>query len=236
MAYAQLTRAQVRALVQNRLGAASTTFWREAELNALIQDSLRTWNALTGYWKDKIDICSGAGTTANRVWYTVPGTLTSACRVDFNEIPLDSTSIHDLDFGQPNWESETTASGGNVPTVPKMWAPAGLNLIAIWPADATGGNSLFVDGIVQTPIMDDDADYIDIGREEMNAILDEIQHIATFKEGGEEFTASQALHKSFLQQAANRNAILMGSALFRKWMGIERTPEKRTMVERIGAR
>ena len=236
MAYALVTRAQLRGYLQSRLGAAGTTFWRDAELNMLIQLVLREWNALSGYWKGKVDLCSGAGTTANQVWYTVPGTMTSTCRVDYNEQPLQASSIHDLDYGQPNWESETTSSGGNVPTTPQMWAPAGLNLIAIWPADATGGNSLFIDGIAKTPVFIDDASYVDIGSEELNAILDELQHIATFKEGGEEFQASTALHQAFLKGAANRNQILMGSAPFRRWMGLERTPEKRALTERIGSR
>lgn len=235
MAYTQVTLATIRGYLQARLGTAGTVFWRDAELNAIINETLRTFNALTGFWKGTVDICSGAGTTADHVWYTVPGTLTSSCRILFNGVPLMPTSVQDLDYGQPNWESERTDDGGNVPTTVKMWAPAGLNLIAIWPADGAGGNSLYADGIVKTPVLSADTDYIDIGREELNQLLDEMQHIATFKEGGAEFQASIQLHQDFLKGAANRNSLLMGSAPFRRWMGIEKSSEARDR-ERLGAR
>ena len=35
----------------------------------------------------------------------------------------------------------------------------------------------------------------------MDAILDEAEHLACFKKGGEEFMASMSLHKSFLATA-----------------------------------
>ncbi|KKK94287.1 hypothetical protein LCGC14_2684390, partial [marine sediment metagenome] len=49
MAYQQLTRAQVRTLAYERLDN-NTKLWRTDEVNRLINESLRTFNALTGYW------------------------------------------------------------------------------------------------------------------------------------------------------------------------------------------
>lgn len=234
MSYQQVNRSGLRTMVLERLGSASGTFWRTTELNAYIMEALRVFNACTGFWKTR----KLAATTANAHWYSLPGTLTSAMRVEFNGVPLQPTSLHDLDYGQPNWESETTGSGGNVPTTVKFWAPAGVTLIAIWPADATGNQGLLYDGIAATPVLDDDADFVDLGQEELGLILDYVQHIATFKEGGKEFEASGELLQRFLAGVAKRNAQLMANAKWRRWMGIHADEQlnPRERNERVGVR
>jgi hypothetical protein len=233
MAYQQITRAEVRGLLQNRLGTAGTVFWREDELNRIIQEALRTFNAMTGFWKGTFQ----TQTSNDEHWINTGDTsVTSSMRVLFNGLPLAQTSLHDLDMGRPYWESEHTESGDDVPTTVQMWAPAGFNMFAIWPADHQNSNSLLVDGIAITPILTADADKVNIGKEELTTLLDYMQHLATFKEGGAEFEASMELYKNFLKGCAERNAILMGSAPFRKWLGLDKSPEKRIAHPRIGGR
>lgn len=236
MAYQQFTRTQLRAMVYDALGQPANTFWRDTEVNQLIQEALRVWNTLTGYWRTRV---ATEKTVANQVWYTVPGTITSAMRMEWNGKPLAPTSLYDLDFGRPNWEGETTTSGGSVPSEPQMWTPAGLTLVAIWPADAVAQDSLVYDGVAATPILSVDDAYIDIGREELTYLLDYIQHIAVFKEGGAEFEATLPLMQEFLQGAAEKNAQLRANARFREWMGIhtdERAKSRRDEPEKVGIR
>lgn len=238
MAFTQITRAQFRAQLLERLGPAGSTFWRTDELNAYINECLRTWNMLTGYWRGKVNV-TPTGTVANQVWYTLPAPMTSGMRVMFNGKQLNVASLDQLDNGRPQWESETTTDGGDVPSVVDSWAPAGLTLIAIWPADAAGTNSLLCDGILTTPIPANDAAFIDIGEEDMDTLLDYCEHLCQFKEGGQEFAASvETLYKPFLQSAATRNAMLMASAEFRKWMGLHMDEDShlRQRGHRIGAR
>lgn len=236
MAYQQFTRASLRALVYSRLGQSANEFWRDNEVNRLIQEALRVFNSLTGFWRDRVSL---GNTQAGVVWYALPSTLTSQMRMEWDSKVLAPASLWDLDYGRPGWEGETTTSGGGVPDEPQMWAPAGLKLIALWPADAAGGNSLVADGITRTPLLTSDADFVDIGQEELNGLLDYIQHVAVFKEGGAEFTAMQALFTNFLKCAATRNAMLMQSAKFRKWLGLDRDealrPKRRESM-RVGAR
>lgn len=234
MAYQQITRAQLRARVQEQLGAAATTFWRNDELNRIIQEALRVFNACTGFWKTRLLLNTTLTGGIPDVWYVIDGTITSSMRVAFNGIPLTPSTIADLDAGRKSWESETTASGGDVPTTPTLWGIGGLNLISIWPADAVGGNSLTIDGVAATPQFVNDASFADIGTEELNAILDYCQHIATFKEGGAEFEATIPLMQSFLKNAGIRNSMLMTSAKFRGWMGVDARTSKHP--ERVGAR
>ena len=217
MAYTQLTRAQLRSLFDDRLGAAASTFWLDDEKNGIIQEAMRVFNSITGFWKTSTSIT----TVADEHWYTLGGLITSGMRVRFNGKPLAPVTLADLDTGQRYWESETTISGGVVPTTPKMWCIGGINLVAIWPADHDGSNALMVDGIASTPTFVSDTSYVDIGKEELNTLLDYMEHIALFKEGGVEFEASMPLFQSFLSGAVTRNAMLMANAPYRKWLGLD---------------
>lgn len=237
MAYTQVNRLQFRALVRNQLGSGglASSFWRDDELNRIIQESLRFYNLLTGYWKTRAVV----STTAATVWYNIPGTITSSMRVSFNGFPMRSASMYSMDFGRSGWESESTTSGGDVPTRPKYFVIGALNKLAIWPADAAGNNSLVLDGIVVTPILTNDASFLDVGQEDMNALLDLCQHIAAFKEGGAEFKASMASFQQFLKGAGERNAILRRCATYKKWLGIDIGRRKRPLKiesEAVGAR
>lgn len=223
MAYQQITRAQLRALVQTRLGAIGPVFYRDAELNQYIQEALRFFNSLTGFWRGRLLIT----TVANQPWYGLSSSLTSGMRVSFNDHPLSPTTLRDLDLGRRNWESETTTSGGDVPTEPKMWAPAGLQLIAIWPSDAAGSNSLMCDGVAATPILTGDTQKIDIGQEEVESLLNYCEHLAMFKQGGEEFSASSDEFQQVLANAGERNSLLMASSKYRTFMGLDTARDKK---------
>lgn len=237
MAYTSVNRAAFRALVRNQLGSGglSSSFWRDDEINKIIQESLRFYNLLTAYWKTRVVI----STTASTVWYSIPGTITSSMRVSFNGFPMRSSSMYSMDFARSGWESETTTSGGDVPTRPNYFVIGALNKLAIWPADAAGNNSLVVDGIAVTPILSNDASFLDVGQEDMNHLLDLCQHIAAFKEGGKEFTASLESFKQFLAGAGERNAILKRCATYRRWLGLDKGRQSRPLKiasEAVGAR
>lgn len=237
MPYANVNRAQFRALVRNQLGSGglSSAFWRDDELNKLIQEALRFFNLCCAYWKTRATLV----TVANQVWYALPGAITSGMRVSFNGQPMTPVGLFDLDFQRPIWESETTTTGSDVPTRPTMFGIGALNLIAIWPADAAGNNSLVIDGVASTPILTNDNSKLDIGQEEMGSLLDLIQHLASFKEGGLEFRQGMGNFKAFLEMAGRRNAILKASATWRKWMGIDTSRKKRPVAasdETVGAR
>jgi hypothetical protein len=232
--YTSVTRTQFRALLLERLGASGTTFYRVTELNYLLQESLRFWNLCTSFWVTRVLFNTVTPVTP---WYQLPSTITGNMRISWQNIPLSVASLHDLDYGRPNWESETTATGGDVPTVPKLWTIGALNLIAIWPADSAPPNSLVVDGIASTPILTSDTSTLDIGQEEMKSLLDYCEHVAMLKQGGKEFQDSQALFKAFLKAAGERSTIIRQSGVYEKWMGIDKGRwQKRVLTEGAEAR
>src|SRR5262249_17166441 len=229
-------RAQLRTFVQEQLGNASTVFWREDELNiAVIQPALRLFNLLTGYWKTRTMITTGAG----QVWYRLPSAITSALRVSWRDYPLSPASFYDISFGRPNWEGETTTSGGDVPSTVSIHVIASLNLIAIWPQDAAGNSQLVVDGIASTPILTPAPSTVDIGQEELRGLLDCCQMLAVFKEGGAEFQQATEVFKQFLKSAGERNSMLLASPAYRRYLGLDRSRFQKPYkleTERTGAR
>lgn len=115
-------------------------------------------------------------------------------------LPMDVDSVQNADNYRPEWQAESTAQ-------PDMAMTAGLNLIGMAPIpDAI--YSLTASVVENAPIMEDDADYLEVGRDEYDVILDYAQHLAAFKMGGAEFLSTLPLLKRFYKQAALYNSKL----------------------------
>ena len=229
MAYAQLTPAHLRAAFYQQVGE-NTSFWRTDEVDRILRESFRIFNCLTGFWHDTISI---GPTVTGQHFYTVSAQLTYIQRVEVAHHPLDSSSLWNLDYGQPQWESESCASGD----LPQVFAPAGVNLFAIWPASFAGGEALTVTGVIPAPDPTT-VPFVNLGQSDLEMILDYAEHIAQFKEGGEEFDASQLLLQEFLKEAGSRNSMLLKSQKFKQWMGLTDRPKRPMRVgsEQVGAR
>lgn len=224
----QYTLAQVQSKVYDRL--QQSPFWTPAEVIGFINESLRLWSILTGYWKKRLPLT----TQSTLPYYSLASYLTFGMRVEFNSVPLIQSSVTNWDKGYPEWE-------GN-PSSPVEWAPIGLSLIAIRPADAIGNNSLVLDGVANAPVLVNAADFIDIGAEELNALLGYCQYLAAFKEGGQEFESAIPLYQAFLKAAAVKNEKLNASNVFRRAMGLDtdlagQHPRRaKSQLQPIGAR
>ena len=228
--YQQFTLPQLQALFYEQVGG-NVAFWRPDEATRILQEAFRIFNCLTGFWRDRID--GGALTVAGQVYYPTPPQLSYILRVEVDEVPMASTSLYDLDYGQPTWESEVCTAS----TIPQAFAPIGFNWFALWPASFAGGESLIVEGVTPAPDITAVGN-VNLGQDELETILDYAQHVAQFKEGGQEFEASQETLKEFLKEAGSRNAVLMKSSQFRKWMGLtdQKKRPMRSISEKAGAR
>jgi hypothetical protein len=211
MPYQQVTLAQLQAYFYERVGG-NTAFWRTTEVTAILQEAVRVFNVLTGYWRGSVSV---GPTVASQHWYNVPSGLSYITRVECNQTPLNVSSLWDLDYGQPTWESDVATSGNQ----PNAWAPCGVNLFALWPASFAGGESLVAFGVTTAPVLTS-VGFIDLGQSDIETILDYAEHIAQFKEGGQEFEASQLWLSEFLKESSARNAILQNSAKWRNWLGL----------------
>jgi hypothetical protein len=225
---------QMQSRLSDRL--QRSPFWTTAELTAYLNEALRVWSALTGYWKKRVLLT----TIRTLPYYNLAGYLTFGMHVEFNGTPLIQSSCINWDKGYPYWEGQPSATG------PIEWAPIGISLFAIRPPDLVGSNSLIVDGVASAPVLgtvaDPTKDFIDIGDEELDALLKECQYLAAFKEGGQEFESALPLHQAFLKAAAVKNEKLNASAVFRRAMGIDneqagqRPRRVPSMMQPVGAR
>ena len=199
----------------------STPFWTPTESKNAINEALLVWNSMTGFWKRTVEI-----TTTPLNWeYALPESIVFGMRVEYEGKPLAQSSIVEMDNGYPGWQSQNTGSGGNTPDEVRKWFPLSIDMIGIWPADETGGHTLSVDGVSDTPFLVYQTDYIDIGEDELDVILGYALHICALKEGGERFAATQSYFQNFLSAAAEENSQLTQSAIFRQFLGLDTTKQ-----------
>lgn len=215
MPYTSVTLATLRQELLDRVGGVP--YWTNQEARHAINESLRFWNLFTGQWKAR----QTTVTVANQVWYTFSNSFVYNMRVEFNSVPMEQSSIPSLDEGRGNWEGETTTTGGRVPATPRVWAPAGLKMLAIWPADAVGGNTLTIDGVTTTPQLSADTDTVDLNTSDHGPLLAFCLRTLAFKEGGLRFSATAPLDKEFFTAIAQVNSRLSASAYFRQIMGLD---------------
>lgn len=217
MPYTTTTLETFRELLARRWD--ESVFWTAAEARIAINEALRDWNLLTGRWRRRTTIA----TLPADPTLTLPAALTFGLRVRNTTTgqPLHPTSVTELDFGRPTWRRETTADGGTVPTQPLLWAPESLQRLVLWPIPSPV-STVDVDGIAATPVLVEDADYVDVGDEILDLLADYALHILTFKEGGDRWRKTKVFWTAFLQAAADENALLKRSQRYRRLMGADR--------------
>lgn len=192
-------------------------FWSDQELLDATNEGLYLWNLLTGTWRTTQSITTVAG----QYDYVLSSSLLYRTRLTYNTLPLSPSSRTELNLGRPKWRTETTTSGGDVPSRPTLFAPISLQLIYLWPADAVGGGTLLVEGVAATPILVEEADTIDLADETLNVLLGYALHVLSFKKGGPAFAATQPLFKAFLAEAAEQNSRIKTTTFYRKLMGLD---------------
>lgn len=108
--------------------------------------------------------------------------------------PLQIDSVRGADLYNTSWESQT-------PGTPVDALVAGLNLIAIAPPPGSV-QQLMATVVMNAPLPQLSTDPVQVGRDDLDVIIDYAQHLAALKMGGAEFLATMPLFKSFLTQAA----------------------------------
>jgi hypothetical protein len=122
-----------------------------------------------------------------------------AIRIDNVAMQIDSVRAADL--YNTGWQ-------GAAQGPPQIALHAGLNKLALSPiADATP-YSLLATVVQNAPVPVADADQVQVARDDLDAVIDYAQHLAAFKQGGDEFTRTMPLFQRFLKQAATYNGKL----------------------------
>jgi hypothetical protein len=87
---------------------------------------------------------------------------------------------------------------------PTRGALSGWNMLALSPVP-DAAYTVTLDLIPNTPVPAIDADFVQVGREHIDIILDYAEHLAAFKMGGQEFKATMPHYKRLMQMAVNNN-------------------------------
>jgi hypothetical protein len=95
--------------------------------------------------------------------------------------------------------------------MPSRLGIAGRNLICPAPIADAGPYAITLDVVRNAPIPAVDGDYVQIGREEVEAIIDYAQHLAEFKQGSYELQASAEGWNGLVKMAALKNSRLAAS-------------------------
>ena len=119
-------------------------------------------------------------------------------------VAVDTQAVAGADRFNYEWQSRSTA-------FPEI-VVGGIDLFALSPTP-TGTTSVSMTLVGNAPIPANNAAFIEVARDVMDAILDESQHLALFHMGGQEFVASIDLHKSFVQAAGRQNSRLLESGI-----------------------
>lgn len=209
--YNLFTLSQLRDLLTARVGNNSV-FWISQEKTYAINEALNVWQIMVGEWTLGITMVADGST-----FYSVPTQIAAIQRILFGGIPLTMASLNELDMGFLGWQG--------VNDDPQMWTLNGINLFGLSPQPSSG--VITIEGISETPVLINDADYVMLGDEQLNRILDYAEHYCSFKEGAREFDSSQSGFNLFIQAASKRNSNLLATALYREWMGRNREEQGR---------
>jgi hypothetical protein len=110
-------------------------------------------------------------------------------------IPLDTDSLTNMDAYDPDWQT-TLGTPSSIASIRTLVA------LALCPDNVY---SITFDVVTKAPIPASDSDYVQVGREQLDPILDYAEHLATFKMGGEEFRSTFKGAENFFNAAVAYN-------------------------------
>lgn len=125
---------------------------------------------------------------------------------ELNGVATIPTTLDDLDMGIADWQ--------NMVGSPSYLALSGWSLAALCSVPDSGTYSLTLDVVAKAPIPAADGVYVQIGREQIDMLLDYAEHLALFKVGGAEFAVTDRQSSNFLLQSITYNQRLAASARY----------------------
>jgi hypothetical protein len=170
--------------------------------------------------------------------------MPTALALRLNNLPMGLDAVVNGDDFNPTWQSAlpTTPTSaytvanwiafGPAPSGPLTWADMnfawGAAGTLTW-ANAGGGPYAATVSVVQNaPVPTSLGDFIQVGRDDFDSIIDYAQHLAMFKSGGSEFAASISLYQSFQKKAAEYNGKLKEMGFFSMdQLGLSQRQERR---------
>ena len=125
--------------------------------------------------------------------------------VEIQGVALTPTSLADVDSAVPDWQNQTGT--------PTDVCTQGANLIWLYPVP-DDIYSVTIDVVRKAKLPSGDADYVQLGRELLDMILDYAEHLAIFKCAGTEWHATSTNASNFIEQSMNFNRSMAANARY----------------------
>jgi hypothetical protein len=135
-------------------------------------------------------------------------------------VPVVVDAVQAADFYRANWQA--LAAG-----VPDSLYYAGLNMVALVTLPNAGSYTVTATVVRNMPLPVADGDFLQVGRDDINAILDYAQHVAMLKCGGAEFASTFPLYSSFIRHCTLYNSKLSAMSPFREWIDLRSQEDDR---------
>jgi hypothetical protein len=123
-----------------------------------------------------------------------------------NNVPVETVSVAEMDSYAVEWDSDTGAD--------PCLVTAGIDFFAVAPVPDDPQVSVFTTVVGNAPCPISDTDYVQVSRDSWDAVLTYAQFLATFKQGGAEFSAALDLEKDFMAMAMATNSHLRAMGIF----------------------
>ena len=189
MATSLYTLADLQAAVYARLENNSICF-QTYEVTGIINEALRATNILSGFYQGTLTAISQAG----QLVYPTPAGMLYPQRVQFENTQLDPIPVTRIGQEYRTWTTDTTAKIGPV----ARWVPIGINYFCLHPADSLGGGTIFVTGVLETPLLVNTDDTMQLEDEYVTIVVEYCASRLPLKIGGANWAqASQLYTKSF---------------------------------------
>ena len=144
----------------------------------------------------------------------------SVLAAELNGVHVSVDSVQEMDAYTDGWQNDAASTPG-------ILGMAGYNLFAVAPKPDAGPNSALLTIVDQAPIPSADGDQVQLGSDELEAVLGYAQHLASFKQGGAEFNNTGAQLAEFFKAAEKYNSRLSKTS----WA--KRAQDERTWKERV---
>jgi hypothetical protein len=130
---------------------------------------------------------------------TLARTMPTVLQCLVNNSQVQTIAVSDLDTDAAGWQNSTGK--------PNTSAMAGCNLMAF--RKVPGGiYGITLDVAINAPVPTNDADIIQLGKEELDALIGYCMHLAMFKQQGDEFLSSLQKVSDFFNLAMVKNSRL----------------------------
>jgi hypothetical protein len=115
-------------------------------------------------------------------------------KAELNGVVSNPVSLAEMDAYANGWQQ----SNLNLPQI----VEAGMDYVAPTPGI---GQSVFLTLVGNAPLLDVTGTYVQVSRDDWQAVLDYSQHVASFKMGGDSFSATMGMLKDVFRAVGARN-------------------------------